>query len=69
MKVDEAKTSRIDRASSLSPTQEQSARCTVSCGINRQVGGDHAYCECDCHPDLAAIPPSRRRRQETGEGE
>jgi hypothetical protein len=42
--------------------------CSISCGVNRIVGGDHAYCECECHGDtLPAIPPSRQRRQKPGE--
>ena len=37
--------------------------CTNGCVINSQTGGDHAYCECECHVgSLPAIPPSRERR-------
>jgi hypothetical protein len=36
--------------------------CTLSCKINTEVGGDHAYCTCLCHEDAPAIPPSRMRR-------
>lgn len=37
--------------------------CTNGCVINSQCGGDHAYCECECHEGtLPAIPPSRERR-------
>lgn len=39
--------------------------CTNGCVINTLVGGDHAYCECPCHKDLPAIPPSRQRRIKT----
>lgn len=40
--------------------------CNLNCQINSQVGGDHAYCDCDCHKDtLPAIPPSRERRKLT----
>jgi hypothetical protein len=35
---------------------------TLGCELNTQVAGDHAYCECPCHHDLPAIPPSRTRR-------
>lgn len=34
----------------------------LSCQINTLVHGDHAYCECECHLDNPAIPPSRERR-------
>lgn len=37
--------------------------CTNRCVINSRAGGDHAYCECECHVgSLPAIPPSRERR-------
>lgn len=40
--------------------------CNLSCQINSQVGGDHAYCDCECHKDtLPAVPPSRARRKLT----
>jgi len=45
--------------------ETEDAECTVSCGINTQVGGDHAHCSCTvCHPNtLPAIAPSRVRRK------
>ena len=37
--------------------------CLNDCVINTLAGGDHAYCECECHAGtLPAIPPSRERR-------
>jgi hypothetical protein len=40
--------------------------CNLNCQINSQVGGDHAYCDCECHKDtLPAVPPSRKRRKLT----
>lgn len=36
--------------------------CDLNCKINDMVGGDHAYCGCDCHKDtFPAIEPSRER--------
>ena len=46
----------------FAPTKSNVAH-TNGCVINSQVGGDHAYCECECHEGtLPAIPPSRERR-------
>jgi hypothetical protein len=43
--------------------------CNLNCQINNQVGGDHAYCDCECHKDtLPAIQPSRERRKLTKRG-
>jgi hypothetical protein len=43
---------------------QEKPKCSIGCGINTVVGGDHAYCQCErCHPDtLPAVPPSRKRR-------
>lgn len=44
-------------------THTLDTRHTLSCEINTQVSGDHAYCECECHMEaLPAVQLSRKRK-------
>jgi hypothetical protein len=56
--------SDIERVNNLIEKIEDIGKnmCNLNCKINSHVGGDHAYCDCECHKDtFPAVPPSRER--------